>query len=56
MKGKVGFSSFGGQTNQKKTKTNDGIGQISVSGAQKNNKKMRKTAADIFAKSGLEQL
>ena len=42
----------------KKTKTNeknDEIGQMLVSGALDRTKTIRKTAADIFAKSGLEK-
>ena len=36
-------------------KNNDEIGQILVSGALDDTKKMRKAGADIFAKSGLEK-
>ena len=36
-------------------KTNDEFGQMLVSGALDRTKKIRKTAADIFAKSGLEK-
>ena len=34
---------------------NDDIGEMLVSGALDQTKKIRKTAADIFAKSGLEK-
>ena len=36
-------------------KRNDEIGQMLVSGALDDTKKMRKAGADIFAKSGLEK-
>ena len=36
-------------------KTIDEFGQILVSGALDDTKKMRKTGADIFAKAGLEK-
>ena len=39
----------------KKMKTNDEIGQMLVSGALDRTKKRRKTAADMFAKSGLDK-
>ena len=55
IKAKVGFPYVGGQKN-KKTEANYEIGQIVVSGALDRTKKIRKTAADIFAKSGPEEL
>ena len=44
---------FWGQTNETKNRTNPEVGQMLVSGALDRTKKIRKTAADIFAKSGL---
>ena len=41
--------------NEKKSENVDEIGQILVSGALDDTKKMRKAGADIFAKSGLEK-
>ena len=41
--------------NKKQMKQIDEIGQILVSGALDDTKKMRKAGADIFAKSGLEK-
>ena len=41
--------------NEKKMKKYDEIGQMLVSGALDDTKKMRKAGADIFAKSGLEK-
>ena len=41
--------------NENKLKTIDEIGQMLVSGALDDTKKMRKAGADIFAKSGLEK-
>ena len=61
------FKNKGGQSDchvfgvhkRKKTKTKtkkwDEIGQMLVSGALDDTKKMRKAGADIFAKSGLEK-
>ena len=49
------FHIFGDQKNEKQMKTNYEIGQILVSGALDQTKKIRKTAADIFQKSGLEK-
>ena len=50
---------FGVQTNEttkrKLNEQNDEIGQMLVSGALDDTKKMLKTAADIFAKSGPEK-
>ena len=46
---------FGGSKNKKKTKKWNEIGQMLVSGALDDTKKMRKAGADIFAKSGLEK-
>ena len=38
-----------------KTETNDEIGRMLVSGARDDTKTIGKTAADIFAKSGLNK-
>ena len=46
---------WGGSKDQKKTKKWNEIGQTLVSGALDWTKKIRKTAADIFAKSGPEK-
>ena len=46
---------FLGSTKQKKTEMLNEIGQMLVSGALDDTKKMRKAGADIFAKSGLEK-
>ena len=55
-KGKMlDFHIFGVNKNKKKTEKCDEIGQLVVSGALGRTKKIRKTAADIFAKSGLEK-
>ena len=45
---------FWGVKKTEQMKTNGEIGQLLVSGALDHTKKMRKTAADIFAKSGPE--
>ena len=52
---KLDFHTFGGQKNEKKSENLNEIGQILVSGALDRTKSIRKTAADIFAKSGLEK-
>ena len=49
------FHILGVKKNENKMETNDEIGQIVVSGALDDTKKMRKAGADIFAKSGPEQ-
>ena len=49
------FHVLGGQKTKKKTKKWNEIGQMLVSGALDRTKKIRKTAADIFAKFGLEK-
>ena len=46
---------FGVKKNENKLKTIDEIGQMLVSRALDDTKKMRKAGADIFAKSGLEK-
>ena len=46
---------FWGQKNEKKSENLNEIGQMLVSGALDRTKSIRKTAADIFAKSGLEK-
>ena len=52
IKGKSWIVIFWGSKKQKKTmKKKDGIGQMLVSGALDDTKKMRKAGADIFAKS-----
>ena len=55
IKGKCWVFIFLGSTKRKTTETNDDIGQSLVSGALDRTKKSRKTAADIFAKSGPEK-
>ena len=55
---KSDFHTFGvkqTKTLERKLKTIDEIGQMLVSGALDDTKKMRKAGADIFAKSGLEK-
>ena len=52
---KLDFHFFGVNKNDKKLKIDDEIGQILVSGALDRTRKIRKTAADIFAKSGPEK-
>ena len=47
------FIFWGVKQNKTKSKKNDEIGQMLVSGALDDTKKMRKAGADIFAKSGL---
>ena len=55
IKEKVGISYFGGSKDeQNKEKLNE-IGQMLVSRALDRTKKIRKIAADIFAKSRLEK-
>ena len=49
------FHILGGQKTNKIKETLNEIGQILVSRALDRTKKIRKTAADIFAKSGLEK-
>ena len=49
------FHILGVEKTTKKIETIDEIGQMLVSGALDRTKKMRKTAADIFAKSGPEK-
>ena len=44
-----------GQKTNKKTKKWNDIGQMLVSGALDDTEKIRKTAADMFAKYGLEK-
>ena len=51
----MGFHIFGANKNEKNWKKNDEIGHVLVSGALGDTKKLRKTAADIFAKSGPEK-
>ena len=55
IKGTSWIFMFLGSKKRKKTETNHEIGQMLVSGALDRTKKIRKTAADIFAKSGLEK-
>ena len=54
IKRKVGFSYCGGRKKEK-SKKNDEIGKILISGTLDRTKKVRKAGADIFAKSGLEK-
>ena len=54
--GKSWIFTFWGQNNNNKLEKNDEIGQQLVSGALDDTKQMRKTGADIFAKSGAENL
>ena len=49
------FHVLGGQKTNKKTKKWNEIGQMLVYGALDDTKTIRKTAADIFAKSGPEK-
>ena len=49
------FIFWGVNKNEDKLEKNDEIGQVLVSGALDDTKKMRKAGADIFAKSGPEQ-
>ena len=55
IKGKSWIFIFLGTKNKKKVENLDDIDQILVSGALDRTKSIRKTAADIFAKSGLEK-
>ena len=52
IKGKRWISYFGDQNNENKLNINNEIGQMLVSGALDDTKKMRKAGADMFAKSG----
>ena len=52
---KLDFHILGVNKNEKTLKKNYEIDQMLVSGALDQTKKIRKTAADIFAKSGLEK-
>ena len=52
---KLDFHILGVKKPTKKTKKWNEIGQMLVSGALDDTKKMRKAGADIFAKSGLEK-
>ena len=56
IKGKCWIVIFLGsrKTNNQKLKKHE-IGEMLISGALDRTKKMRKTAADMFAKSGLEK-
>ena len=51
IKGKSWIFIFWGLKSRKKIEKNDEIGQILVSGALDDTKKMRKAGADIFAKA-----
>ena len=52
---KLHFHIFGVKVQKKKVENLDEIGQMLVSRALDRTKKIRKIAADIFAKSGLEK-
>ena len=54
-KGKSWMFTLWGSKQRKKSENNHEIGQMLVSGALDRTEKIRKTAADIFAKSGLEK-
>ena len=49
------FRILGSNKTKQKTETNDEIGQMLVTGALDRTEKIRKTAADIFAKYRLEK-
>ena len=49
------FHTFGGQNNQNKTENVDEIGQMFVTRALNDTKKIRKAGADIFANFGAEK-
>ena len=55
IRGKKGFSYFGGHTTKNRTNCFDEIGQTLGPGALSDTKKIRKAGADMFANSRLEK-